>query len=84
MSKAVGIMFERLKAIIAEYLPKDAQEITLETDFRGDLGLTSLELVDMSVAIEEEFGVTISELEIVTGKTVGDVLILIKNSKTKK
>ncbi len=74
-------MFERLKAIVAVYLPENAQEITLETDFRGDLGLTSLELVDMSVAIEEEFGVTISELEIVTGKTVGDVLQLIKKNK---
>ena len=81
MSKAVVKMLERLKTIISVYVPADVGEITLETDFRGDLGLTSLELVDMSVAIEEEFGVVISELEIVTGKTVGDVLELIKNNK---
>ena len=71
-------MIEKLKQILSVYIPGDPP-ITPETDLRGDLGLTSLELVDMSVAIEEEFGVSIPELTIVTGKTVGDIIKLIEN-----
>ena len=71
-------MLEKVKEILSAYVACNAADITTATDLRGDLGLTSLELVDMAVAIEEEFGVTIPELTIVTGKTVGDILQLIE------
>lgn len=71
-------MLDKVKEILAAYINGNVDSITLQTDLRGDLGLTSLELVDMAVAIEEEFGVAIPELTIVTGKTVGDILALIE------
>ena len=71
-------MLEKVKEILSAYVACNPADITPATDLRGDLGLTSLELVDMAVAIEEEFGVTIPELTIVTGKTVGDILQLIE------
>ncbi len=71
-------MLDKVKEILAAYINGNIDSITLQTDLRGDLGLTSLELVDMAVAIEEEFGVAIPELTIVTGKTVGDILALIE------
>lgn len=73
-------MLQKIKEILSAYVPGTLDNITENTDLRGDLGLTSLELVDMAVAIEEEFGVTIAELTIVTGKTVGDIVKLIENS----
>lgn len=71
-------MLNKVKDIISVYVQGNIDNITAETDLRGDLGLTSLELVDMAVVIEEKFGVTIPELTIVTGKTVGDILKLIE------
>ncbi len=71
-------MLQKVKEILSAYVPGDVDNITENTDLRGDLGLTSLEMVDMAVAIEEEFNVTIPELTIVTGKTVGDILKLIE------
>lgn len=71
-------MLQKVKEILSAYVPGEVENITEKTDLRGDLGLTSLELVDMAVAIEEEFNVTIPELTIVTGKTVGDILKLIE------
>ena len=71
-------MLQKVKEILSPYVPGDVENITASTDLRGDLGLTSLELVDMAVAIEEEFGIAIPELTIVTGKTVGDILKLIE------
>lgn len=71
-------MLDKVKEILSAYINGNIDSVTPQTDLRGDLGLTSLELVDMAVAIEEEFGVAIPELTIVTGKTVGDILALIE------
>lgn len=73
-------MLTKLKKIIAEYVEGGIEDITLSTELRGDLGLTSLELVDMSVAIEAVFHVEIPELKIVMSKTVGDIIDLLKNA----
>ncbi len=72
-------MTEKLKNIISTYIEGDLEELSPAADLRGDLGLTSLELVDMAVAIEDAFGVQIPDLAIVNTKTVGDILALIKN-----
>lgn len=73
------IMNEKLCSIISKYVNGSAEDISLDANLRGDLGLTSLELVDMAVAIEDEFNIRVDDLTIVNTKTVGDILALIKS-----
>ena len=51
------MIFEQLKTMLAEQFGVDADTITMETSFEDDLGADSLDLVDMSMALEELFGV---------------------------
>ncbi len=70
-------MLERLANIISEYADIPAEEITEATNIRTDLGLNSLELVNMAVAIEDEFEVEIPDREALGLETVGNVLELL-------
>ncbi len=65
---------EKVSAIIAEAKDLDAQDITAESTFE-DLGLDSLDTVDLIMNFEDEFGVTLEMSEDL--KTVGDVVELI-------
>ena len=71
-------MLERLQRIISEYTDIPAAEITEETNIRTDLNLNSLELVNLAVAIEDEFDVEIPDREALGIETVGDVITLIE------
>lgn len=51
--------FEKLKKIIADVLNVDANEITMETTFVDDLGADSLDVFQIVMGIEEEFGIEI-------------------------
>ena len=65
--------FEKLKEIIAEVLSVDQNEVTLETTFTDDLGADSVDLVELVMAMEDEFGLDeIPEEELAQLKTVGD------------
>ena len=67
-------MFEKLCALIAEQLGVDADAITKDTAFVDELGADSVDLVDLSVALEEEFGMEeMEEEEISSIVTVGDL-----------
>lgn len=69
------MIFEQLKALLAEQFGVDAESITKETSFEEDLGADSLDLVDMSMALEEVFGVEeLTEEEIGGITTVGDLV----------
>ena len=69
------MIFEQLKALLAEQFGVDAETITKETSFEEDLGADSLDLVDMSMALEEVFGVEeLTEEEIAGITTVGDLV----------
>ena len=70
-------MLERLARIISEYTDIPAEEITEKTNIRTDLGLNSLELVNLAVAIEDEFEVEIPDREALGIETVGDTMELI-------
>ena len=63
--------FERVKAIIVEQLGVDAARITREARFREDLDADSLDLVELIMAFEDEFGGEISDEEAQQIKTVG-------------
>lgn len=76
------MVFERLQKLLSEEFGIEPEEITMETSFVDDLEADSLDLVEMMMALEDEFDVgTISEEEAAQLKTVGDVVELI-NSKS--
>ena len=69
------MIFEQLKALLAEQFGVSANTITMDTTFEEDLGADSLDLVDMSMALEEVFGVEeLTEDEIGSITTVGDLV----------
>ena len=71
-------MLEKLQKIISEYTDLPMEEITEQTNIRTDLNLNSLELVNLAVAIEDEFEVEIPDREALGIETVGDTLALIQ------
>ena len=76
--------FDVLTKVIAEVLSVDAEEITLETTFEGDLGADSLDVTSIIIELEEELGIEISDEEAVEIKTVGDAVEKIKNAVASK
>ena len=74
-------MLERLKAVVGEYVAPDELEITYETSLRMDLGLNSLDLVNLAVSVEKEFGVEIPDRKLAMMKTVGDIIRHIEAEK---
>ena len=65
--------FEKAKALIAETLNCDADKVTMEASLADDLGADSLAAVELSMALEEEFNVTIADEDLPNLKTVGDL-----------
>jgi acyl carrier protein len=75
-------VFEKVRNIIAEQLGvEDASKITDETTFIDDLGADSLDVVELIIALEEEFGMEIPEEEAEKIVTVGDVVAFIDSGK---
>lgn len=65
---------ERVQAIIVEQLGVDANKVTRDARFREDLQADSLDLVELIMAFEEEFGGEISDEEAQEITTVGDAV----------
>ena len=66
-------MLEKIKALLAEELGVNEDEITEATSFKEDLGADSLDLFEMVMALEEEFEVEIPTEDLENIKTIGDV-----------
>jgi len=74
------MIFEKLAALIAEQFNVDADSITMETSFTDDLNADSVDIVDLSMALEEEFGLDeLEEEETAAIKTVGDLVRFLQN-----
>jgi len=73
------MIFEKLSALIAEQFNVDVDSITLDTSFEDDLNADSVDIVDLSMALEEEFGIDeLSEDEASGITTVGDLVRLLQ------
>ena len=72
-------MSEKIKSIIAEQLNIDASEITLESSFKDDLNADSLDLFEMVMALEDNYGVEIPSEDLEKLLTVGDVVNYLKD-----
>ncbi len=64
--------YDRLKKIVIEQLGVDEEEVKPEASFVDDLNADSLDLVELIMSLEEEFGMEISDDEAEKIKTVGD------------
>lgn len=74
------MIFEKLSALIAEQFNVDEDSITMETSFEDDLNADSVDIVDLSMALEEEFGIDELGEEEATGiTTVGDLVRLLQS-----
>lgn len=71
-------MLERVVTIIAETLAVDEENIKVETSLKGDLEADSLDLVELVMNLEDEFGVKIEEGEIANINTVQDIIDYLK------
>jgi len=58
---ALSATFDKLQAIVAEQLGVDAEKVTPDAEFVQDLNADSLDLVELIMSLEEEFGVEISD-----------------------
>ena len=67
-------MFETVKKLLIDDLQLSADDITLEAELIGDLGINSLELADLVLLCEEKFGIEIKDDDIHKFITVGDIV----------
>jgi len=74
-------IFEKVKPIIVEQLGVNGDELKTESTFVDDLAADSLDIVELIMAIEEEFDMEIPDSEAEKIVTVGDVIEYIKNNK---
>jgi acyl carrier protein len=72
-------MFEKVKDIIADQLGIDISEISLESSFIDDLGADSLDIVELIMALEEEFDIEFPDEDAEKIATVADVVDYIKS-----
>jgi len=71
-------MLEKMKEIIAEQLSCGAEEVELRTSFKEDLGADSLDLFELVMALEDEYGVEIPSEDLTELTTVGAVVDYLK------
>ncbi len=71
-------MLEKLKSIISEQLSVDEDKIGAESNFKDDLGADSLDLFELVMSLEEEFGVEIPSEDLEKIATVSDVMEYLK------
>jgi acyl carrier protein len=65
---------ERVKKVVVDKLQRNDTEITEETSFQDDLGADSLDMVELALGFEEEFGISIPDEDAEKIKTVGDAV----------
>ena len=72
------MIFEKVAALLAEQFSVDAESVTMDTTFE-DLGADSLDIVELSMALEEEFGIEEMEEDDLSGiATVADLVNYLK------
>lgn len=75
------MVFEKIRTILCEQLELSEDQVTMDSNIAEDLGADSLDVVDLIMSIEDEFGVEVPDEDIEGIKTVGDVVNYIENAK---
>lgn len=74
-------IFEKTKALIVDQFKIDADKVVEEAAFIDDLNADSLDIVDLVMALEDEFGVSIPDEDAESIKTVGDAVSYIESNQ---
>ncbi|MFU0801286.1 MAG: acyl carrier protein [Xylanivirga thermophila] len=74
------LSFDKIKAIIVDQLGVEEDEVTMEASFIDDLGADSLDIVELIMALEDEFNMEIPDEDAEKISTVGDVVEYIKKN----
>ncbi len=72
---------EKVKSLIASQLNIPVEKVNDESKLVEDLGADSLDIVEMLMTLEEEFGISIPDEETANMKTVGEIIKVIENKK---
>ena len=75
------MVLEKVKTLVAEQLGISADEIKAESNIIEDLGADSLDVIEMLMALEEEYGISIPDEEINQIKTIAQIVELIEKCK---
>lgn len=75
------MIFEKVKKLICDQLQIDADTVTLDSVITDDLGADSLDLVDLVMTFEDEFGIEIPDDAVEKIRTVGDVIKFIEDNQ---
>ncbi len=70
-------MYEKIVKMLAEQLGIEAKTITPQSEVVKDLGADSLDVVELMMALEDEYGVTLPEGEVENVKTVQDIVDMV-------
>lgn len=68
------MVFEKIKAIICEQFELNADKVSEDSNLIGDLGLDSLDVIDLAMSVEDEFDIEVPDDAIDGIKTVGDIV----------
>jgi acyl carrier protein len=76
----MAAIFDKVRDVIVDQLTVDAADITEQSAFIDDLGADSLDLVELVMAFEESFEISIPDEEVENIKTVGDAVSYIETN----
>ena len=71
-------MYEKVRAMLAKQLNLPVEKISLESDIIKDLGADSLDVVELLISLEDDYGISIPEEDIAGVKTVKDIVDMIE------
>ena len=75
-------MYEKVQAILARQLRVDPAIVTPEAQIKKDLGADSLDILQLLMRIEDQYGITIPDKALATFNTVGDVVAYLEQEGT--
>lgn len=75
------MVFEKIRKILCEQLDLEEDDVTLESNIAEDLGGDSMDVVDLIMSIEDEFGIEVPDDQVENIKIVGDIVNYIENVK---
>lgn len=73
------MVFEQVRDVIVETISCDADEVTMETHLADDLGADSLDAVELNMAFEDTFDISIPDEDMQEMKTVADIVNYIED-----
>lgn len=73
--------FEKVKEVIVDAINCDADKITMEAALQEDLGMDSLDALELNIALEDKIGTQIPDEKLAELKTVGDIVNYIDSQK---